>query len=192
MNHELISTALTGFLALSLWWLFAFAFRSYWIDATRQRLFNIRDDLFDQVQKSDRIAFDDPAYGIARTTINGMIQFTHDISVPRIISIFVMRRFPDHNLRVETYQSDFKGAVEGLSNEGKKIILRALADSHIAFAKHLIHTSIILWPFAMPFILLLRMTHNVAKVRRWILHGSRRREHWSVLDAMANMIGHRA
>ena len=70
---------------LVLLWVLAYCFwRPYRTDALRQRLFSLRDELFD-LAADGRIAFDDPAYWRLRRTINCMIRFGHRLSLTRLI-----------------------------------------------------------------------------------------------------------
>lgn len=192
MNHELISTVLTGGLILGFWWLLFFEGRDYWIDRTRQTLFRIRDDLFDHAAEGKGITFDDEAYGIARTTINGMIQFTHDTSLARVFSVLLFYRHSARREHVKQYNSDFQSAIDELPKEGRQIILRSMADMHLVTLNHMIHTSIILLPIFMPVIAVLRATHRMKKVRRWALRGPDRRDPWDILDTAAKCLGDRS
>lgn len=192
MNHELISTALTGGLLLGFWWLIFFEGRDYWIDRTRQTLFKIRDDLFDRAAEDAGITFEDEAYGIARTTINGMIQFTHDISLARVISVLIFYRHSRRREHVRQYNSDFQSAIEKLPKEGRQVVLRAMADMHLATLRHMIHTSIFLFPILVPLILILHLTHRMKKARRWALRGPDRRDPWDIIDTAAKCIGERS
>jgi hypothetical protein len=58
------------------------------IDRARQHMFNARNDLF-LFAADGGIRFDDPAYTETRREIEKMIQFTHYISWPRILSHYI-------------------------------------------------------------------------------------------------------
>lgn len=189
MNHELIATVISGALVIGFWWLLFFEGRQYWVDRTRQRLFNIRDNLFDRAAAGEGITFDDAAYGITRTTLNGMIQFSHNIGLARLLSIFVVYRDSRRRELVRQYNEEFHSAIEGLSKEGRVMVLRTIAEMHLVTLNHVIHTSVLLWPVFAPMILILRITRRLNKVRRWALRGKRRRQPWSILDTAANKMG---
>jgi hypothetical protein len=59
-----------------LWLLHNVCFKDYRLDALRQRLFNLRGELFDYAA-SGAVPFDHPAYGLLRTRINRLIRFAH-------------------------------------------------------------------------------------------------------------------
>src|SRR3954467_6683321 len=61
---------------LTLWFLYSFAYRDYRRDVYRQKLFEVRNALFD-LAATGEVSFDSPAYQTLRTTINGFIRFAH-------------------------------------------------------------------------------------------------------------------
>lgn len=69
-----------GLASLTFLW---FCWRSYRVDAFRENLFALRQELFDYAA-TNAIAFDDPAYYLLRLRINGLIQFGHRISFARL------------------------------------------------------------------------------------------------------------
>lgn len=78
-SAHLFLTIVAGFFLLAQW-------REYRLDALRQRLFEVRDRLFD-LGLSGQVPFDHPAYGQMRKSINGMIRFAHRISFFRLIFV---------------------------------------------------------------------------------------------------------
>jgi hypothetical protein len=68
-----------------------FLWREYRIDAFRQRIFEIRDELFDYAAEGG-IPFDHPAYGALRGLLNGYIRFAHKMSLTRSIAMYILRR----------------------------------------------------------------------------------------------------
>jgi len=69
---------------LLLWAMFYLSVRSYLVDHLRQKLFAIRDDLFD-FAADDGVAFDDPAYVRLRQDLNNLIRFAHKVSMFRLV-----------------------------------------------------------------------------------------------------------
>ena len=81
MAPHTVSSAFVGLFSFAgLWVLFFWHYREYRVDNFRQRLFAIRDELFD-LGRAGVIAFDHPAYGVVRTLINGFIRFANRIGV---------------------------------------------------------------------------------------------------------------
>jgi hypothetical protein len=79
------SVVLWSSLWLSAWVYLAFyCFRDYRIDSLRQRLFELRDELFDLAAQG-QIEFTHPAYTSTRTLLNSVIRFAHRITVGRTL-----------------------------------------------------------------------------------------------------------
>lgn len=73
-----------SFGAILLWSLFYISARTLLLNILRQRLFEIRDDLFDFAADGG-IEFTNPVYQELRTDINNMIRFAHKLSFARMI-----------------------------------------------------------------------------------------------------------
>jgi hypothetical protein len=90
----------------ALWFLYFFCWREHRIDAYRQRLFGVRDDLFD-FAASGGIKFDDPAYTTLRDLSNGLIRFAHRLTFTRVWSIVLFGNLSRTN-RMEAWMVDVK------------------------------------------------------------------------------------
>ncbi len=87
--HLSIGLLLLCFLLFWFW-------RGYRIDAFRQRLFSLRDELFDYAVNGS-VSFDEPAYMMLRNRINGMIRFANRVTFLRLVLTMVaVRVFPKH------------------------------------------------------------------------------------------------
>ncbi len=75
-------TSLCGLIAV-----WEFGLQSFFLDAYRARLFEIRDYLFN-LGASGRISFNDPAYRSTELLLNGLIQYAHRMS---FLSLIVSR-----------------------------------------------------------------------------------------------------
>jgi hypothetical protein len=73
---ELLIASLGAGLCWTLWFYFV---KEYRVEAFRERLFSIRDELF-LFAADGNVAFDNPAYTDLRDLINGMLRFAHRIS----------------------------------------------------------------------------------------------------------------
>lgn len=62
-------------LGLILW-----LFPDYYIDSFRQKMFILRDQLFDDA-RNGKIGFNDPSYMMLRSSMNGFIQFGHKLNI---------------------------------------------------------------------------------------------------------------
>lgn len=80
-----VGACLFAILTLFLW-------REYRIERFRQRIFQIRDELFD-FAADGHLTFDDPAYGALRSSMNSMIRFAHRMSLSHAVGLTVARHF---------------------------------------------------------------------------------------------------
>src|SRR5689334_20196537 len=77
------TAALHLLLSLALLWFLIFRLaREYRIDALRDRLFGIRERLFDYAA-NEGISFENPAYTRLRMLINSLIRFAHRLTFTR-------------------------------------------------------------------------------------------------------------
>jgi len=80
--HSLTSALHLTLSLLALWYLFYRAFSEYRVDALRERLFALREELFDYAADG-HVEFDHPAYGRLRQLVNGLIRFAHRMTFLR-------------------------------------------------------------------------------------------------------------
>jgi hypothetical protein len=86
---QIVASLHLGIALLALWVLLFVCVREYRVDALRQRLFAIRDELFDYAAEGN-IDFDNNAYAFSRELLNGMIRFAHRISFSRLVLTEIM------------------------------------------------------------------------------------------------------
>lgn len=94
---------------LLLWALWSFGLRPALIDMFRQRVFEIRDEMFDYAAEGN-IDFNHPAYGTIRTLMNGYIRFAHRIDISLFIVLIVYFIFKKDALRKQ--QKEFQERIE--------------------------------------------------------------------------------
>lgn len=78
-THELINLIVSTGSLFGLWFLYFKLYRDYRTDLFRQRLFRLRDDLFEEARRG-ALSFDDPSYRMLRGLLNGYIRFAHRVS----------------------------------------------------------------------------------------------------------------
>ena len=140
-------TALSTTLSLlALWALFHWLYRDYRVDLFRQRMFTLRDQLFD-IAASGRIAFDDPAYGKLRSMINGYIRFAHRINLPLLLFASRSR----HALSQGAHQiTQLTAAVRAQPAETARDLDHIISQTHWYVAEQLILTSLVMWLVLLP------------------------------------------
>lgn len=96
---ELIRSAV----ALLFLWAFAcWAWRGYRVDMLREKLFALRDELFDYASAGN-IPFDHPGYWMLRKTMNSVIRFAHVFTFTRLIVAISLRRPGPPSNRIEQW-----------------------------------------------------------------------------------------
>ena len=95
-------------------------YKKYCVDAYRQEVFKIRDNLFNFAAEGG-IEFAHPAYIMARTYLNGTIRFTERLSLVRMITANVMlKKHASH------FEKDIANRLKGLTEPQRKAITTAL------------------------------------------------------------------
>lgn len=169
--------------AAIVWLYFITLHKKLWMEATRQQLFAIRDNLFDQAGTSD-LPFDSDGYQLMRNTLNGMIHYAHDISGSgAIVMRFMAGRSgaKDDGVR---YESAYVDALKKLSPAGRKAIKDARARMHLVVASHVVHTSAVLLA-GLYVVKLAKTAEQITKI------AMRPRHEWRPIDATAHCIGSR-
>lgn len=180
----------------SLWGYFHFLHREHWIDRTRQRLFRIRDELFDRAAAGE-VNFNDDAYRLTRTTLNGMIRYAHELSVLDIVlSAYALRRtgYDLDELR-DRYRGENDRALRRLPLAQRRLIVHAQQKMHVVALSHIVHTNLLLW-WLVPVGLIGRVAFGIARALRGsgaysakAFLATRYRRSFSRLDAFAHEIG---
>jgi hypothetical protein len=78
----------------TVWFLYFVCWREHRVDAFRQHMFSLRDDLFDYAQ-SGAVSLN-PAYTPLRNVANGMIRYAHRMNFSRVLAILIFWQFATH------------------------------------------------------------------------------------------------
>ncbi|MCZ4315142.1 hypothetical protein O4H66_17180 [Comamonadaceae bacterium G21597-S1] len=142
-----MNTALAGLISFAaLCWFILGPYNRYRIDRLRQDLFRARDDLFLRAAAED-ISFDSRAYQASRTVLNGMIRYTHRISLVRFfLSILIMTKDDVARVHAEMDQQ-----MSASSAADRKLCEEYLRKAHLSVAYHLI-TSPFMFALVIPLI----------------------------------------
>jgi hypothetical protein len=179
----LFAAALTG-----LWWLYFVEYRRLVTDHTRQRLFRIRDELFECAERGCA-DFHSHAYGMARVTLNGMIKYTHRLTMIQYFALYRAEKMFGPLPEAERFASNFKEAIARLPVSERKHIVKALNDMHKTMLKHIVFNAPILLLVLGSAHLVLRRTKIWNRFLRRAVHDKRNRRRLFALDAEAECIG---
>ena len=144
MTIPLLEAAVWLLLAV-LWWMFYWPYRQFQIDRTRQRLFAVRAALFDAAARGEHIRFEDRAYGITRTSLNGMLRSLDDYTLIRLVFL-VWQSVSDQAWRTtrDHYANETEAALQELSAEGRELVTKTIHDACKAMLVCVIETSLVL------------------------------------------------
>jgi len=126
---------------------FDLPYRQYRIDLLRHQLFGARDSLF-AAALDGAISFNDPAYGMTRQIINGMIRFAHQVGFWQLLLMLMTRRIWEVPQQQAKFPRHFANARSALTSNGRKVVDDALNCAHRSLLSHVAHTSLCLFPFA--------------------------------------------
>jgi len=171
---------------LCLWMFFFFLYRDYRLDFFRQKLFGLRDELFD-LGINQEIEFNHPAYGMLRSIVNGTIQYGHRFGLLSIVAHYLFMRKYEH--KIKNFDTNWKAACSDLSDETRDKLLSIQHRMHIAIIGQIVFTSSLLI-----FILVLLMFSFLIKrftnrmIDSFLQTGTMRR-FMSIQDCSSSLIG---
>jgi hypothetical protein len=118
----------------------------------RQRLFALRDELFD-IAREGAISYDHPAYGLLRTTLNGFIRFGHRVRPFSMVCIATaMQRDEIAREAVASFLKQWKVATEQLDPALCHRLASILRRTHQVVAEQLVLTSLLLVLLIVPIV----------------------------------------
>lgn len=124
-----------------------FLYNTFRVESIRQRIFSLRDELFDEALKGN-ISFNSQAYIATRSMLNGVIRYSHRISFARMIAYRCMM----------TDQA-IKGAPDGLlqamnasSTHDRALCGQYIIKANVTVAKYVLGSPLVLALFIPPII----------------------------------------
>lgn len=136
-NFNIVASAISTMVSLLLLWVFLqWFYRDYRIDVFRQKIFALRDELFD-LARNGVIGFDDPAYGALRTTLNGLIRFADRIGIIEVsLTSVAMER--EEGGTFEAFDDVLARLTTSLSDDQVRAVDRIMQRMHWLIVRHLI------------------------------------------------------
>jgi hypothetical protein len=117
-----------SFVSLAGLWVFLnFFYRDYRIDEFRNRLFIIRDQLFDWAAAGN-IEFDNPGYCLVRTTLNGFLRFADSLSLVSVL--LSLRTARDWREEEERFVAQMRQAFGTLTPEQRVVVIEKWEQMH--------------------------------------------------------------
>jgi hypothetical protein len=129
--------------ALSLFVLFR-ALPTYRVDSFRQKMFCVRDELFDFAVQGN-VSFNDPAYVLLRQQMNALIRYGHQLTVFRMLMTNVINTVSQKGPKT-TWSAVWEPSLEKINDEEVRVQLKRYHERAVMIAvKHLIWGSPVLW-----------------------------------------------
>lgn len=131
-------------LVILIFWLY----RDYRVDTYRQKMFKLRDCLFDEARKGN-VPFESDAYRMLRSTMNGSIRFAHKLSLIQFLVFLVLMKSDSKHIG-KSFSKRLESKIELLDNEQAKLIryyhanMNFLLVEHILFSSPLILTTVLI------------------------------------------------
>lgn len=148
-------------------WYFGFLRQQLFIDEYRQRLFILRDSLFDDAL-AGKVSFDDGAYKKVRSRINGLIRYSEDLNFLRIIVGAVLFRFsPSRNefkSMLKEYEEEFNEELASLGEEKRLLLKAAEVRSMTLTIIYILKSSFLMGPLISALILGLRFAGAASRM----------------------------
>lgn len=161
-------TPMAGLALLVLGFLFFWLYRDYRVDLYRQRLFALRDELWDFAAAGD-IEFDHPAHRVIRARLNGLIRFAHVLSLTWLVAAMAfraMRPLPEID-KITHQELERALASTPPPTEAK---LRRIHDGSLLLAmEHIVFISPVFWLMGLPVIALALITYLSVQGAQYIL-----------------------
>jgi hypothetical protein len=137
-------------LLLVLWWLWAIDYRRYRVLVLKSSLFEARDALFAAAEQG-KLSFDDPAYGMSRILLNGMLRQAEALSLPHFLGMMLTRKWWSDAAIEHRFNARYARAQTQLTESGRDAVRGVINRAHIAIVSHVLHISLL---FGLPLHLL--------------------------------------
>jgi hypothetical protein len=99
------------------------SYKKYCVDELRQRIFHVRDDLFDYASQG-HIGFDNVAYMMTRTYLNGSIRFAERMTLVKlIVGSHILKHYKS------SFDSELKQSLKTLNPEQRGKIEKSIVLS---------------------------------------------------------------
>jgi hypothetical protein len=131
------ASALAIFLVMALVWR-----TGQRIDVFRQRMFAIRDELFDYAEAGS-IDFQNPAYQLLRNFMNGFIRYGHRLSFFQLM-LTLLRWKLTEQVHPLMWHTKWNAAIESLPEDVRAKMIQFHGRAMDAVARHLVGGSVVL------------------------------------------------
>jgi hypothetical protein len=165
----------TGLALAGMWIFFYWGFRDYRLDLCKQRILELRGELFDMAHEG-KLTFDDPTYITFRRVLDGGVHFCHRLRLLDILMFHVFASNPEMHASAKDFDERWVQNAERHDADSRRQ-LRIIRDQFhntvvelVAFTSPLLVVTLV--P-AISWVILRRMRGQLARLVRHIF-GKRR------------------
>jgi hypothetical protein len=155
---------------LFLWLLLFWFYRDYRVDALRQEMFALRDEMFDWAGKSG-VPYDHTAYGMLRSAMNGFIRFGHRLTIFQVFLMYVLGRKGDAEAHVNARAGEFgerwNAEISNLDDDKKAQLLRYREKMHFIVINHLAWTPVAMVTIVLPLVAWTMLRYCFDSLTNW-------------------------
>lgn len=177
INFIIVSIILAGTCYLYFW-----LYKDHVVDAFRQSLFELRDNLFDEAADG-LIEFNHPAYCSLRRLMNGYIRFSHQLNLFNTLLWGILVDKKSIKMESDSFENNFQSSLSNLDEKTQERLgyykkkLRWITAFHILAESPLIILSlliliIVLSGMLLPLIFLIVFYEKIQKNIRRLLLGN--------------------
>ncbi len=150
---DLVRTVEVTLALFVLWYLIFFCIRPYRVEALRQRLFAVRDNVFDYVaaqprERQSSISFEDRAYVYLRRSLNAFIRYADRLTLTHLLLSYVACPKPRRPV-ADRAMAEWEDALNALPSESRQVLRAAHSRAMALVTKHILTGSPVLWPVAL-------------------------------------------
>lgn len=188
LDQDAIAAALdlwSAVVALCLMW--TFGIKPLLLAAFRDRIFELRAELFDIAADGD-VDFDHPAYVELRRTLNGFIRFGHRYAMLPLLICLVASRWSTIARDATARRLDADRSIASLGADVAAKVLDIRARAHWSIFLHLIRSTPLLFVLV-PVVAILTIAGAARQVARWLVGIPAIRECIATVDALASTEG---
>jgi len=164
-GYDIVPVIIVTVFFLVAWVFYFWIYQEYRVDKTRQEIFAIRDELFD-FAAAGNIYFNHPSYVMLRTTMNGMIRFTHRVNLIMVIMLILMNL---KTVEAKAFVESYDESVASLDSSTRDKLNNYLGRMNWAIVNHLIRSSIILMFFVVLAGIVIGLCKGVGNLKKIIV-----------------------
>lgn len=129
----------------ALWVAFDAGYRPYRVNVLRDRLFQLRSELFELAKDGNlgANAFRDPAYVRVRHGLNGFIRHGHQFTPFRLLLLLWTSRWALDSERIAAERSSLVEAISKHTGSSKEKLTRIIREAEYAIVVHMMNVNVV-------------------------------------------------